>query len=57
MSDLHVRRFPDEIHHAASVKAAQNKESLRDLVIRAVAKEVDMLDALSQGDAEPGGGG
>jgi plasmid stability protein len=38
---LHVRNFPDELHHEAHVEAAIDRTSLRELVIEAVRREIE----------------
>jgi hypothetical protein len=41
VSVLHVRNFPDELHHEANVEAALDRTSLRELVIEAVRREIE----------------
>jgi hypothetical protein len=41
VSVLHVRNFPDDLHHEANVEAALDRTSLRELVIEAVRRELD----------------
>jgi hypothetical protein len=41
VSVLHVRNFPDDLHHEANVEAALDRTSLRELVIEAVQREIE----------------
>lgn len=43
MATLQIKDFPDDLHRDAKVEAARGREALRDLVARAVQREVERL--------------
>ena len=43
MATLQIKEFDDEVHQAAKVAAVTRKESLKDLVTRAVIRELERI--------------
>jgi hypothetical protein len=40
MATINLRDFPDDLHQAAKIKAAMEKTTLREIIIRAIAEYV-----------------